>query len=247
MVSIITPCYNSFLYIEDAINSVLSQTYPHWEMLIIDDCSIDGSDILIHQYTKIDQRIKYYKTDKPSGSPVFPRNIGIEKANGQYIAFLDSDDIWLPNKLEEQMELFQKNKCCIIYSNYEKINEKGDRNNRFVISPTKATYNQLLKSDFMGLLTVICDISKIGKFSFQEIGHEDYALWLFFLKKGYVAYNTNTITALYRIRKNSVSSNKIRASFWQWNIYIRIEKTGYLKGIYYFMHYVYNGLLKAII
>ena len=163
MVSIVTPCYNASFFIEQTIQSVLSQTYSEWEMLIVDDCSTDGSNGIINKYIKQDKRIKYYKTSCSSGSPVLPRNIAIEKAQGKYIAFLDSDDIWLPTKLEEQLKLFDGEKVAVVYSNYEKINENGNRSNRIIKAPTEVNYHNLLKSNVIGNLTGIYDTEKVGK------------------------------------------------------------------------------------
>jgi len=246
LISIITPCYNSSNYISQTIDSVRSQTHLNWEMIIVDDCSSDDSSLIIKEYSENDQRIKYLKTDKPSGSPVLPRNIGIEHAKGRYIAFLDSDDIWLPNKLEEQVNLFNDEKVAVVFSNYEKINEEGERNQRFVIAPANVDYKQLLKSNVIGNLTGIYDTNKVGKIYCQNLRHEDYVLWLSILKKGYIAKNTNTITALYRVRKSSVSSNKLKILSWQWNILRNIEKLSLPKSIYYYSNYAVKALLKAI-
>ena len=246
LVSIIIPCYNASLFIEQTIQSVLSQTYSEWEMLIVDDCSTDGSDRIINEYVKQDKRIKYYKTSSSSGSPVLPRNIAIEKAFGKYIAFLDSDDIWLPTKLEEQLKLFDDDKVAVVYSNYEKINEKGDRSDRIIKAPAEVDYHNLLKSNVIGNLTGIYDTGKVGKVYCQNIHHEDYILWLSILKKGFIAKNTNTVTALYRVRNNSVSSNKIKVLTWQWNILRNVEKLPFYKSVYCFMAYAIKAILKAV-
>jgi len=228
------------------IQSVLQQTYPFWEMIIVDDCSFDGSDKVIKEYCQKDPRIKYFKTDFPSGSPTLPRNLGITNATGRFIAFLDSDDVWLPNKLEEQIVLFEDKNTAVVFSNYEKIDEKGNRAGRCIIAPELVSYKKLLLGNVMGCLTVIVDTAKIGNFLFNNIHHEDYVLWLSILKKGFVARNTNTVNALYRVRKQSVSSNKLSVLSWQWNIYINIEKTGFLKGIYYFINYAFRAYCKAL-
>ena len=246
IVSIITPCYNASKYISYTIESVLKQTYPNWELIIVDDCSTDNSSDIIKLFISIDTRIKYFKTPKPSGSPVLPRNIAIENAKGRYIAFLDSDDIWLPNKLEEQLKLFEDQKTAIVFSNYEKINEEGERSNRVVKAPSFINYNNLLKSNVIGNLTGIYDTSKVGKIYCENIRHEDYVLWLSILKKGYIARNTNTVTALYRVRENSVSSNKLKILSWQWNILRNIEKISLPKAIYYYLNYAIKAFLKAI-
>lgn len=246
IVSIITPCYNSKRFIPETIQSVIAQTYPHWEMLIIDDCSTDGSDSIIQQYCKQDSRIKYFKTEKPSGSPAAPRNIGIKNAKGQFIAFLDSDDLWLPNKLEEQLPLFKNPQTAIVFSNYEKMTSEGKRNNRIVTAPSTTSYHQLLKENVIGCLTAIYDSQKTGKIYFSSVGHEDFVMWLSILKQGFIAQNTNTITALYRLNEHSVSSNKIKAFQWTWNIYRKCEQLSFFKSCFYFLHYAIRTTLKYL-
>lgn len=247
LVSIITSCYNASQYISNTIESVIIQTYSEWEMLIVDDCSSDASAIIINEYVKQDKRIKYLKTEKTSGSPVLPRNIAIEKAQGKYIAFLDSDDIWLPTKLEEQLKLFDDDKVAVVYSNYEKINEKGDRSDRIIKAPAEVDYHNLLKSNVIGNLTGIYDTGKVGKVYCQNIHHEDYILWLSILKKGFIAKNTNTVTALYRVRDNSVSSNKLKVLSWQWNILRYVEKLPFYKAVYCFIYYAIKAILKTVV
>lgn len=246
LVSIITPCYNSESFIVETIKSVISQTYTEWEMLIVDDCSTDNSAEIIKEYSAKDSRIKYLRTDRPSGSPVLPRNKAIEAAKGEFIAFLDSDDIWLPNKIKEQIDLFKSKDVAVVYSNYEKISEKGIKNHRYVIAPTEIDYKNLLKSNVIGNLTGVYDVSKVGKVYCQNIKHEDYVLWLSILKKGYIAKNTNTINALYRVRNNSVSSNKLKILSWQWNILRNVEKQNFLKALYYYSIYAVKAFNKAI-
>jgi long-subunit acyl-CoA synthetase (AMP-forming) len=128
----------------------------------------------------------------------------------------------------------------------EKISEEGKRGNRIIKAPAKADYKTLLKGNVMGCLTVMYDSEKVGKRFFDSIGHEDYAVWLSILKEGYTAKNTNTVTALYRVRRQSVSSNKWDVLSWQWNIYVKVEKTGIPKAIYYFINYAVRAFLKRI-
>lgn len=246
MVSIIIACYNSQSFISLAIESVLKQTFKDWEVLVIDDCSTDNSALIVKHYCEIDQRIRYFKTDFPSGSPALPRNIGIRNAKGRYIAFLDSDDVWLPNKLEEQLLLFNDSQIAIVYSNYEKITENGERSNRIIKAPVMVGYKQLLLGNVIGCLTAIYDTNMVGKIYFSDQFHEDYIMWLSILKKGYIAKNTNTVTSLYRVRKQSISSNKLKVLSWQWNIYVNIEKTGYIKAIYYFANYACKAFSKML-
>ena len=244
LVSVIMPVYNTEMFLSQSIQSVISQTYQNWELLVVDDCSSDNSALLIQKFMEADGRIKYYKTDNPSGSPTLPRNIGIEEAQGRYIAFLDSDDIWLPNKLEEQLPLFKNKDTAIVFSNYEKMTEEGVRNQRIVIAPAKTDYKELLCGNIIGCLTAIYDALKVGKMYFENINHEDYILWLAILKKGFVGRNTGTVNALYRVRSQSVSSNKWKALSWQWNIYVNVEKVGYMRAVYYFIHYALKAYKK---
>lgn len=244
LVSIVMPVYNAGTYLVQSIKSVLNQTYGNWELLIVDDCSTDNSADIIKSFVSQDGRIHYFKTSSPSGSPTAPRNIGIEKSSGRFIAFLDSDDIWLPKKLEEQLPLFENSDTAIVYSNYEKMSEEGIRNKRFVVAPMCTDYKNLLCGNVIGCLTAVYDVEKIGKLYFKPIKHEDYVLWLAILKKGFKGRNTGTVNALYRVRKNSVSSNKWKVLSWQWNIYVQVEKVGYLKAIYYFINYALKAYKK---
>ena len=163
LVSIIAPCYNAASFISQAIESVLAQLFGNWEMLIVDDCSSDDSLVIIQKYAEQDSRIRYLKTDEPSGSPTLPRNKGIKEAKGRYIAFLDSDDMWLPNKLSDQLKVFEKSEVAIVFSNY-----------------------------------------------------------------------------------HSVSSNKLKAMRWQWNILRNEMDLPVYKAVYYFIHYAIRAFAKAM-
>ena len=247
LISIITPCYNAEKYIVQTIESVLCQTRTDWEMLVVDDCSTDGTADIVLQYAKDDPRIKYFKTVNPSGSPTLPRNIGIENATGRYIAFLDSDDVWLPTKLEEQIGSFHKNEeASIVFSYYEKMNEDGMRSDRVVKSPKSVRYADLLYGNVLGCLTGMYDTYKVGKVFMRDIGHEDYVLWLDVLRCGGLAVNTNNVQALYRVRTTSVSSNKLQAFKWQWNIYRNVEYLSIFKAIRCFVAYAFKGFLKSL-
>ena len=247
MVSIITPCYNSADYIADTIKSVIAQTYQDWEMIIVDDCSTDNSLDIIEDYAKYDSRIKVLRTEKSSGSPVAPRNLAIQKASGRYIAFLDSDDIWLPTKIESQLDVFKRHDdAAVVFSYYEKVNEAGERSGRIIRSADKVTYRQLLKGNVIGCLTGIYDTDKVGKIVLEHQGHEDYIMWLSILRKGFSARNTNDVQALYRVRSNSVSANKLKALTWQWHIYRDSEKLGVVSSAYYFIFYAIKAFVKSI-
>ncbi len=242
LVSIITPSYNSSKFISETIESVLSQTYTNWEMIIIDDKSPDDSNVLIESYIKRDNRIKLIKLDKNSG-PAFARNEGIRGAKGRYISFLDADDLWFPHKLNTQISFMNKNNLAFTYSSYTLID--GDNNDlgKF-ITKKYITYFTMLKSCSVGCLTAIYDSQKLGKIYFENRGHEDYILWLKIFKKINNAQGILEPLATYRILKHSVSSNKMKASKYQWKIYRDVEKLNIVKSIYYFIQYAYYGFMK---
>lgn len=247
MVSIITPCYNSAGFIADTIKSVLAQTHQDWEMLIVDDCSTDSSLEIIEEFAQKDSRIKVLRTEKSSGSPVAPRNLAIQHAQGRYIAFLDSDDIWFTGKLEAQLKIFENHEdAAVAFSYYEKINEAGERSGRVIASPAKVTYRQLLKGNVIGCLTGMYDTEKVGKITMEHKGHEDYIMWLNILRKGFCARNTNDVQALYRVRSGSVSANKLKALTWQWQIYRESEKLGLISSAYNFIFYAIKAFVKSI-
>lgn len=233
LVSIVTPCYNSEKYIAATIESVQAQTYHQWEMLIVDDCSTDNSAKIIKQYAANDARIHYYKTAKPSGTPTLPRNIAIEHAKGRYIAFLDSDDLWFPNKLALQIPLFQDEKTVIVFGDYEKISEDGKSNDRLILSNRKHSYASLLYKDEIGCCTSVWDTKKTGKMYFKFMGNEDYEFWLRLMKPGFTATNCGKLVAAYRIRKGSLSANKLKSAFWIWSLYRKHELMNRRKAIYY--------------
>lgn len=135
LVSIIMPMHNSASYVGEAITSVLKQTYPHWELLVIEDASKDNSCDIVRTYQEQDSRIHLLINDHHTGRPSSPRNMGVKHAKGRYIAFLDSDDVWFPEKLQQQIPLFEDEKVAIVYSNYEKMDEAGHRANRVVKAP----------------------------------------------------------------------------------------------------------------
>lgn len=246
-VSVIMPVHNAEPFVAFAIRSVLAQTYPEWELFVVDDCSTDNSVAVIREFVRQDSRIHLLTTKKSSGMPGTPRNEGIKEATGRFIAFLDSDDAWLPNKLEEQLRLFDDPQTAIVYGNYEKVAEDGKRSGRLFVAPRMSTYKSLLRGNVIGNLTGVYDTAKVGKRFFRPVHHEDYVLWLSILKEGYVARCTNTVVGLYRVRSQSVSSRKFAILPWQWNIYVNIENTGYPRALFYYMCYAYKAFRKRLI
>lgn len=244
LVSIITPSYKSRDYIAETIKSVQSQTYKNWEMLIIDDNSPDDSNIIIEKFMERDNRIKLIKLDRNQG-PAIARNIGISNAKGKYIAFLDSDDLWCPQKLEKQINFMKKNNIYFSYSSYFVIDKSGKTIGKF-ITRENADYKSLLKTNYIGCLTVIYDCEQIGKIFMPENldKHEDYVTWLNIIKKIGNAKGIIEPLAYYRVRENSFSASKITVAKYQWKIYREIENLNLFKSMYYYIHYIYNGIKK---
>jgi glycosyltransferase involved in cell wall biosynthesis len=246
LVSIIMPTYKCGRFIEESIKSVQTQTCQNWELIIVDDCSEDGTSEIVMRLKEQDERISLYHNAKNSGAAV-TRNAALRHAKGRWIAFLDSDDMWLPSKLAQQLPMFQDNRTAVVYSNYEKIDEKGKRSARIVIAPPQVDYNKMLYSNYIGNLTGIFDVRKVGKNYFRQIRHEDYAFWLSVLKSGYIARSTQTITALYRVRSSSLSANKLRLLSWQWNILRNVEHISFFRAIGFYITYAYNAFFKNMI
>lgn len=246
LISIITPSYNSELYITQTINSVLSQTYCNWEMIIVDDKSTDQTVSIVKEFCSKDNRITLIELENNSGSATIPRNIAIKRARGRFIAFLDSDDLWLPTKLDEQISLFSDKNTAIVFSNYQKMAEDGFLSNRVIKCPKVVNYNKLFYGNVIACLTSVYDTEKVGKVYFDKVGHEDFVLWLKILKKGYIAQNTNTVLANYRVRKNSISSNKYLTIKWIWDIYKNIEHKSYFKSIYFFTCTMLRSTIKYV-
>lgn len=242
-VSIIMPLYNSEIFLPLAIKSVINQTYKNWELLIIDDKSTDNSLQIAKEYTERDCRIKVIELQNNSG-PAIARNTGIQVAKGKYIAFLDSDDMWMPEKLELQIKFMNERNASFSYTAYKKIDEDGE--NRGIVSvPESITYNKLLNTNIIGCLTAVYNAEKLGKVYMPNIiKRQDYALWLKILKNEGQAFGLNVPLAVYRVRKNSVSSNKFRAAVYQWKIYREIEEINLLKSLYHFINYMYYGFKK---
>lgn len=234
LVSIITPVHNSEEFIEECLNSVLSQTYPTWELLLVDDCSTDNSATIIQEHANKDPRIKYFRLEENSGAGV-ARNKAIAESKGNFIAFLDSDDLWLPEKLEKQLSFMQSNKYPFTFTSYNKINEEGEKLVGIVKAKKKIAYKKALYKNPIGCLTVMYDVSFFGKQFMPSIRkRQDYALWLKLLKKTN-AHGLQEPLSSYRVRNNSISANKWSLLKYEWKIYREEENLSILKSLFYFL------------
>jgi teichuronic acid biosynthesis glycosyltransferase TuaG len=238
LVSIITPVHNSEQFLGCCIESVLTQTYENWEHILVDDCSTDDSAALILSYAKKDPRIIYIPLTVNSGAGV-ARNKAIERAKGGYIAFLDSDDKWNPEKLQLQLTFMEQNNCHFSFSSYDTIDEDGNSMGRIVKARPVITYKKALYKNPIGCLTAMYSVEYFGKQYMSDIRkRQDYALWLKLLKRTN-AMGLQQVLASYRNTSNSVSSNKLDLISYEWRIYREVEGLSLVKSLFY--------LLSAII
>ena len=244
LVSIITPLYNASEWLEKTVNSVLEQTLRDWELIIVDDCSRDNSYDIARQLSLKDKRIKVYQLKTNSGAAA-ARNKAIKEAKGRYIAFLDSDDLWFPTKLEEQIKFMKAEHIDFSYSAYEKINEEGIVFD-IVNVPKKLDYRTLLKTNYIGCLTAIYDTNSLGKIYMPtNTKREDFATWLLILKEIDYAYAIDKSLAQYRVYDEQSSSKKLNMAKENWKLYRDIEKLGLLPSCYYFLHYAIRGIFRS--
>lgn len=222
LVSVVMPAYNCAAYIAEAIDSVLRQTYENWELLIVDDGSEDGTAEVVGRYT--DPRIRYSRNPENSGAAV-SRNNGIAAAGGEYIAFLDSDDVWLPEKLERQIAFMRQNGIAFCCAAYEKMDEAGKRTGRKCVPPKKVGYTGcLLYGNSIGNSTAVYDCKKLGRVYAPDIKkRNDFALWLKVLRLEERCFGMRDVLACYRVRAGSISSDKRSLFRYQWELYRKVE------------------------
>lgn len=242
LVSVIMPAYNAEKYIAQSIASVVKQGYQNWELLITDDRSNDNTQQIVKQYSNQDSRIKLFVNEKNAGAGV-ARNNSIKQAKGRYIAFLDSDDLWVPEKLSKQISFMQSNKVPFSYTGYQKFT--GDKKLLGkIIPPAETTYNELLNSNVIGCLTAIYDYQELGKQYMPTIRkRQDMALWLHILKLTPKAVGMQESLAYYRVDVG-MSSNKVEMLKWQWRLYREVEQLSVIKSLKHFVIYGLKGYLK---
>ena len=247
LVSIIVPVYNAEKYLDTTIETVLNQTYSHWELILVNDCSIDGSRKIYEKFKK-DRRIKWINLKTNSGAAV-ARNKGIEFANGRYICFLDADDLWKKNKLEKQILFMKRLECAFSFTGYEFANEMGLPNGKKVYIPTKINYRQALKNTTIWTSTVMFDMNKLSKDDIYMPNvrrGQDTATWWKVLKITKYAYGLNNILSYYRRTNNSLSSNKIKALKRTWYLYRKVEHLGIIYSFYNFSFYCFNAVKRRV-
>lgn len=238
--SIITPMYKGASFVGEAIESVLSQSYTNWEMIIVDDCSPDGGAGIsaVKKYSNNDPRIILIESPVNKGSSG-SRNTALKRADGRYIAFLDSDDIWHSDFLEKQLQFMKAHDAVLVFSSYRRIDEntKEEILSPYIV-PNTVSYKSLLRTCPIFPSTAIYDSSKVEKSLFNEdLGsmRDDYVYWLDMLKKIKVGYGNKEVLVDYRMRKTSVTGNKLKVITPQWNVLYKVEKLGLLRSFYYIL------------
>lgn len=244
LVSIITPAYNCEKYIGQTIESVISQTYQNWEMIITNDCSTDNTEQIVIEYAKQDHRIKLVKLSENSGAAI-ARNTGMSKAQGQYIAFLDADDLWKPKKLELQIAFMLENGYAFTFTSYQYLRETPGEKLRIIPAVYCIGYQESLGNTIIGCLSVVIDRRQVGYFEMLNVkSSEDHLTWWHIMKMGFKAYGLKINLAEYRIVKGSISRNKYRQIKMQWRLYRDYEKLSVIDSVYYFSYYMFNAIRK---
>ena len=246
LVSVVVPVYNASKYICDTINSVLNQTYENFELILVNDCSTDNSVKLIEEYK--DKRIKLINNKDNSGAAI-SRNNGIKNANGRFICFLDSDDLWEKEKLEKQVKFMLDNNIEFSFTGYEFADANGIPNGKKVYVPKKISYRRALKNTTIWTSTVMFDMTKLSKddvYMPNVRRGQDTATWWKVLKKIDYAYGINEILSYYRRGENTLSSNKLTALKRTWNLYRNVEHLSLFSSVYNFCFYCFNAVRRRI-
>lgn len=243
LISIIMAAYNAEKTIEQAINSVLSQTYTNFELLVVNDCSKDRTVELVKDIVAKDSRVRLISNVKNSGVS-YTRKHGLEEAKGDWIAILDSDDAWEPEKLEKQIELQRRTNADLLFTGSAFMDSEGHPIDWYLHAPKEVTYRQLLKQNVLSNSSALVRKELYAKhYAIGDGMHEDFAIWLSILKKGTKAYGVDEPLLIYRIAKSSKSGNKVKAARMNWNTY-RYVGLNLMEAIYYECWYIFNGIRK---
>ncbi len=244
-VSVVMPLYNAEHLLRRPVESVLAQSHGDLELVVVDDGSTDGGADIVDDYARGDARVRLVRGGR-NGGVAAARNRAIGLARGRYVAFLDSDDWWHPDKLSRQLAALDAHDAAIAYASYQRVAEDGGLLG--VVEPPAAVgHRDMLRSNHIGNCTGIYDRARLGgDGSFRRMGHEDYVFWLDLVRRAGRAVRAegDGPLAYYLVRKGSVSSNKLRAAGWQWRIYRDVEGLNLAESTYYMMHYARHALSK---
>jgi teichuronic acid biosynthesis glycosyltransferase TuaG len=245
-VSVIMPCYNNEDFIKEAVLSVIRQSHTDWELIIVDDRSNDETYQIALELMQSDQRIKVLQLEYNSGSPSLPRNKAILNSTGEYISFLDSDDLWLKDKLSSQILFMEKNDISFTYTAYNLVDSSGDYKGVHIPNKNRVCYHDLLTDNIIGCLSVMIKRKALPPSLFKDIGHEDLVFWLNILTEIPYAYCSSLIPlASYRVVDGSRSSDKFNALKKLWHVYFRVENINFGKSIYLIFSFLINYSKKT--
>ncbi len=245
LISVIMPAYNVKQYILHSIRSVQAQTYTNWELIIVDDCSTDGTWGIIQYEAEHDERIRIFRFN--SNHHTGPcRNKAMQEAKGRYLAFLDSDDLWEPTKLERQLQFMQKNDYAFTFTAYDTIDRNGIALGKRIHVPASIDYHAYLHNTIIGCLTVMVDREDVGPFEQHDLPFaQDMTGWLQILKRGITAYGLDEVLSHYRARRNSSTHNKLQTAMRAWKVY-RIEQLPFFYAFGCWVSYAYHAIKKRL-
>lgn len=248
-VSIVVPVYNVEKYIEQTMDCVRRQTYGDWELLLIADGCTDGSEDIIEAYCEKhgDERIRLIRQPGNLGA-ARARNRGVKEASGRYLAYLDSDDLWMPEKLERQLAFMKRKDAAFAFTGYEFADETGTGTGTVVKVPSTLRYREALKNTTIFTTTVMFDLHKIPKEDLEMplIKSEDTALWWKVLRSGLVAYGLDENLALYRRAGKTLSSNKLEAVRRIWALYRQAEQLSVVNSLYNFCFWAVRAVKRRV-
>jgi len=244
LVSIITPVFNSAATLQETLESVLAQTYNSWEMLcVFDSGTADSSREIVRQYQARDSRFRLIELEKEKGCGA-ARNEGFRQAQGQFIAFLDADDLWLKEKLENQIRWMQEKNLAFTCTGYQRMSHDGVLGNTQILPKDVATYEDILKNNSVCCPTVVINQDLTGPFSMKNTYAEDMILWLELIKKGFPCHGLKDVLLHYRVAEKSRSSFKVKVLKARWNVYRNFAKISRLASTYYFLMYFFSAVWK---
>ena len=245
MISIIVPVYNAEKFIKETVQSVLNQTYTDFELLLVDDCSKDGSVEAIKSFD--DKRVILLKQEQNAGAYA-ARNRGLKEAKGRYIAFLDSDDYWVPDKLEREMEFMERKNAGFVFTGYEFADENCVGTGKIVRVPRTINFKQALSNTTIFTSTVLIDREKVPDelIEMPDIASEDTATWWRILKAGHIGYGLNENLVKYRRSKGSLSSDKVEAVRRIWGLYRKIAGLSVISAAFHFVGWGFRAVFRRI-
>lgn len=243
-VSIILPVYNALKFIQPTVESVLLQSHQEWELIIIDDCSPDGTYEYIKSKYSSDPRIVFAQNDVNSGAGI-TRNLGLKLATGSLIAFIDADDIWLENKLEKQLNYMEKLNSAIVHTSYSFINEEGNKIPGKVSVSEIVDLRSYMRNTEIGMSTSLINKDIVGEFSFNPMRtRQDTRLWLDLLSLGFVANGLDEVLVNYRVREGQISGNKFVIAYRTFKVYFAVKNIPIKERLINYCFYAVNGVLK---